>query len=219
MAAEPGRYELHYQDETHVETNPYLSRVWHRRGRQPTVPAAGTNRRLTVFGSVEAFGRGRVELLTAAQDSAAFARYLAALDARHAATGREVFLVLDNGPCHTSKASTAALAERAEWLHVIWLARYSPELNPKEREWRLLKRDHRGHLAPSLRAFVDGLLDGLRGLGGERLDILDEVPDWFLAGQRKPPTGRPRGRPKGAKDSYKRAPYRPRKDSNLPAVA
>lgn len=219
MAAEPDRYELHYEDETHVETNPYLSRVWHRRGVQPTVPAAGTNRRLTVFGSVEAFGRGRVELLTAAQDSAAFARYLAALDARHAATGRAVFLVLDNGPCHTSKASTAALAERAEWLHVIWLARYSPELNPKEREWRLLKRDHRGHLAPSLRAFVDGLLDGLRGLGGERLDILDEVPDWFLAGHRKPPTGRPRGRPKGAKDSYKRAPYRPRKDSNLPAVA
>ena len=219
MAAAPDRYELHYQDETPVETNPHLTRVWHRRGRQPTVPAAGTNRRLTVFGSVEAFGRGRVELLTAAQDSAAFARYLAALDARHAATGREVFLVLDNGPCHTSKASTAALAERAEWLHVIWLAKYSPELNPKEREWRALKRDHRGHLAPSLRAFVDRLLDGLRGLGGERLDIVDEVPDWFLAGHRKPPTGRPRGRPPGARDSYKRAPYRTRKDRNLPAVA
>ena len=219
MAAAPDRYELHYEDETHVETTPYLTRVWHRRGRQPTVPAAGTNRRLTVFGSVEASGRGRVELLTAAQDSAAFARYLAALDARHAATGREVFLVLDNGPCHTSKASTAALAERAEWLHVIWLAKYSPELNPKEREWRALKRDHRGHLAPRLRAFVDRLLDGLRGLGGERLDIVDEVPDWFLAGHRKPPTGRPRGRPKGAKDSYKRAPYRTRQAGNLPAVA
>ena len=219
MAAEPDRYELHYQDETHVETNPYLSRVWHRRGVQPTVPAAGTNRRLTVFGSVEALGRGRIELLTATQDSAAFARYLAALDARHAATGREVFLVLDNGPCHTSKASHAALAERAAWLHVIWLAKYSPELNPKEREWRTLKRDHRGHLAPSLRAFVDGVLDGLLRLGGERLDIVDEVPDWFLAGHRKPPTGRPRGRPKGAKDSYKRAPYRTRSDRNLPAVA
>jgi hypothetical protein len=219
VAAEPGRYELPYQDETHVETNPYLSRVWHRRGVQPTVPAAGTNRRLTVFGSVEALGRGRVELLTAAQDSAAFARYLAALDARHAATGREVFLVLDNGPCHTSKASHAALAERAAWLHVIWLAKDSPELNPKEREWRTLKRDHRGHLAPSLRAFVDGVLDGLLRLGGARLDIVDEVPDWFLAGHRKPPTGRPRGRPKGAKDSYKRAPYRTRKDENLPAVA
>jgi hypothetical protein len=28
------------------------------------------------------------------------------------------------------------LAARTDWLHVIWLARYSPELNKKEREWR-----------------------------------------------------------------------------------
>lgn len=219
MAAEPERYELHHEDETHVETNPYLSRVWHRRGVQPTVPAAGTNRRLTVFGSREALGRGRVEVLCAGQDSACFGRYLAALDARRAATGKEVFLALDNGPCHASAASRAALAARAEWLHVIWLAKYSPELNPKEREWRLLKRDHRGHLAPSLRAFADGILDGLRQLGGERLDIVDAVPDWFLAGHRREPTGRPPGRPKGAKDSYKRAPHRKRAAANLPAVA
>jgi transposase len=202
-----------------VETNPYLTRVWHRRGEQPTIPAAGTNRRLTVFGSVEVFGQGRVEVVWAGQDSAGFGRYLAALDARHTATGKEMFLALDNGPCHTSDTSRAALTARAAWLHVIWLAKYSPQLNRKEREWRVLKRDARGHLAPSLRAFVDGILQGLRQLGGERLDIVDEVPEWFLAGHRRPPTGRPRGRPKGAKDSRKRAPYRKRAEANLPAVA
>ena len=202
-----------------METNPYLTRVWHRRGEQPTIPAAGTNRRLTVFGSVEVFGRGRVEVVCAGQDSACFGRYLAALDARHTATGKEMFLALDNGPCHTSDASRAALTARAAWLHVIWLAKYSPQLNRKEREWRVLKRDARGHLAPSLRAFVDGILQGLRQLGGERLDIVDEVPEWFLAGHRRPPTGRPRGRPKGAKDSRKRAPDRKRAEANLPAAA
>ncbi len=202
-----------------METNPYLARVWHRRGEQPTVPAAGTNRRLTVFGSVEMRGRGRVEVVCAGQDSACFRRYLEALDTRRAATGKEIFLALDNGPCHTSDASRAALAARAAWLHVIWLAKYSPELNRKEREWRVLKRDARGHLAPSLRAFVDGILDGLRQLGGERLDIIDQVPEWFLAGHRREPTGRPPGRPKGAKDSYQRAPYRKRSVQNLPAVA
>jgi transposase len=219
VAAEPNRYELHYEDETHVETNPYLTRVWHRRGTQPTLPAAGTNRRLTVFGSTEAFGRGRVEVVGAGQDSTAFEQYLAALDARQAATDKELFLVLDNGPCHTSRVSRAALAARSAWLHVIWLAKYSPELNPKEREWRVLKRDARSHLAPSLRAFVDEILAGLGHLGGERLDIVDNVPEWFLAGHRKPPTGRPRGRPKGAKDSYKRAPYPGRPNRNLPAAA
>jgi hypothetical protein len=219
VAAEPEQYAFHHEDATHVETAPYLARVWHRRGVQPTVPAAGTNRRLTVFGSVEVFGRGRLEVVCAGQDSAGFARYLAAWDARHTATGKEVYLALDNGSCHTSAVSRAALAARADWLHVLWLAKDSPELNRKEREWRVLKRDARGHLAPSLRAFVDGLLDGLQHLGGERLDIVDEVPAWFLAGHRRAPTGRPPGRPKGAKDSYQRAPYHKRTPVSLPAAA
>jgi transposase len=209
---------MHHQDETHLETNPYLARVWHRRGQQPLVPAVGTNRRLTAFGSVEVFGRGRVEVLCAEQTAACFLLYLRALDVRHVATGREIYLVLDNGPCHRSKVSQAALHERASWLHVIWLARYSPELNRKEREWRYLKRDARGHLARTLREFADGILAGLRRLGGTRIEVVDHVPDWFIAGHRKEPTGRPPGRPKGAKDSYKRAPYR-KKDAQLPLAA
>lgn len=204
MTAAAAAYELHYQDETHLETNPSLSRVWHKIGIQPTVPAAGTNRRLTCFGSVEAFGRGRVEVLCAAQDSAAFLLYLKALDARYTATGRKIFLVLDNGPCHTSTTSHAALHARAAWLHVLWLAPYCPNLNKKEREWRTLKRDVRSHLPRSLRAFADEILAGLHRLGGARCDIVDHVPQWFLDGHRRPPTGRPPGRPKGAKDSYKR---------------
>lgn len=127
--------------------------------------------------------------------------------------GWAIELVLDNGPCHASKASLAALARRADWLHVTWLPKYSPQLDPIEREWRTLKRDVRSHLARSRRAFVDEILAGLRQLGGERLDILDQVPEWFLAGHRKPPAGRPAGRPKGAKDSYQRVVRR----KNLPA--
>ncbi len=213
MAATPERYELHYEDETHLDTNPHLSRVWHRVGTQPTLPAAGTNRRLTIFGSVEALGRGRVEVLQARQDSAGFARYLAVLDAHHDATGRQIILVLDNGPCHVSKTTRTALAARADWLEVIPLARYSPQLNPKEHEWRLLKRDHRGHLAPTLRDFVDTAVAGLTTLGGTDCAIIDAVPQWWIDGHRKEPTGRPPGRPKGAKDA------KPRKSrvKNLPA--
>ncbi len=213
MAADPAHNEVHHQDETHLETHPYLGRVWHRRGQQPTVPAAGTNRRLTTFGSVAVCGRGRVDVVCARQDSAGFGRYLAVLEARHHATGRDRYLVLDHGPCHRSKVSQTARAARAAWRHVIPLARSSPQLNRKERQWRMLKRDARSHLARTLRDFVDGILAGLRRLGGERLDIVDDVPQWFLDGHRTPPTGRPPGRPPGAKDSYQRAVRR----RNLPA--
>lgn len=214
MRAQPERYEMHYEDETHLDTNPYLSRVWHRMGEQPTVPAAGTNRRLTVFGSVEAQGRGLIEVLQVRQDSAGFGRYLAALDAQHAASGKHIILVLDNGPCHTSTATRRALAARGEWLEVIPLARYSPHLNPKEHEWRRLKRDHRGPLASSLREFVDTAVAGLAQLGGAAGMIVDEVPQWWLDGHRKEPTGRPPGRPKGAKASHPRK----QRAKNLPAA-
>lgn len=213
MAAAPERYELHHQDETHVETNPYLCRVWHRRGQQVRLPAAGTNRGVTVLGSVEVLGRGRVEVIQARQDSAGFIRYLEALEARWQATNRAIFLVLDNGPAHTSKLSTAALAARAGWLQTIWLSPYSPQLNAKEPEWRRLKRDVRGHLAPDLRTFVDEIAAGLTHLGGETITVIDAVPDWFLQGHRHEPTGRPPGRPNGAKDSYTRT----RSTTNLPA--
>ena len=215
MRAAPERYELHFQDETHLETNPYLCRSWHRRGKQATLPAAGTNRRVTVCGSVELLGRARVELVRARGDSATFVRYLELLEAHHQAVGREIYLVLDNGSAHTSHLSLQALWARREWLHVLWLAKYAPHLNPKEREWRRLKRDARAHLAADLRAFVDGILVGLHQLGGACSTVVDEVPQWFLEGHRHPPTGRRAGRPVGAKDSYKRAPYHTRK--NIPA--
>jgi transposase len=177
------------------------------------VPAAGTNRRLTVFGSVDTLGRGRVEVVCASQDSASFARYLVALEAHHLATGREIYLGPDNGACHASQASRQALLAQSTWLHVIWLAKYSPQLNRKEREWRRLKQDARSHLARTLREFEDHVLDGLQHLGGERQTIVDEVPAWFLAGHRRPPTGRPPGRPKGTTDRVPRV----RRAQNLPA--
>jgi transposase len=213
VAAAPERYELHHQDETHLDTNPHLCRMYHRIGQQPTLPAAGTNRRVTTFGSVELLGRGRVEVVCAGQDSACFLLYLAALDARHLATGREIYLALDHASCHTSAVSTEALAERESWLHLIWFPKYSPNLNRKEREWRYLKRDACSHLARTLREFVDTVRSGLERLGGTRQDISDQVPQWFIDGHRHAPTGRPPGRPVGAKDSYQRAPRR----KNLPA--
>jgi DDE superfamily endonuclease len=216
VRAEPERYELHYQDETHLATTPYLGRVWHRRGTQPTLPGVGTNRRVTVFGSVEALGRTRIELVRAAQDTAGFVRSLELLEAQRQAVQREILLVLDKGAAHTRQESLQALAARRDWLHVLWLAKYAPQLNPQEREWRRLTRDARSHLAADRRSVVDSILVGLQALGGACCTIVDELPQWFLEGHRQPPTGRRSGRPVGATDSYKRAPYR--RKQNLPAA-
>ena len=130
---------------------------------------------MTVFGSsIEALGRGRVEVVCKGQNSACFLECLEVFGERHRRTGREVFWVLDNSPRHTSRVSKAGLAEREEWLRVIPLACYSRHLNLKEREWRHLKRDARSHLAETLRGFVDGILEGLARLGGLELYVMLE---------------------------------------------
>src|SRR4051794_41930148 len=51
-------------------------------------------------------------------------------------------LVLDNGPIHTSKASRAALAERAPWPTVEGLPKYTPALTAMEGLWRDLITHH-----------------------------------------------------------------------------
>lgn len=58
---------------------------------------------------------------------------------------RPVVIVLDNGPIHVSKATTAALSARAHWLTVEWLPKYAPELNDIEIVWRDLKAHHVAH--------------------------------------------------------------------------
>ena len=57
---------------------------------------------------------------------------------------KPIVLVLDNGPIHTSKATRAALAERASGSRSNG-RRNPPELNDIEELWRDLKQHHLAH--------------------------------------------------------------------------
>ena len=54
-------------------------------------------------------------------------------------------IVLDNGPIHTSKATSAALQARRHWLTVEWLPKYAPELNDIEIVWGQMKKSELAH--------------------------------------------------------------------------
>ena len=81
--------------------------------------------------------------------SADFIALLEQIDTQYGLTPdratKPIVLVLDNGPIHTSKATRAALAERASWRMVEWLPKYAPELNDIEELWRDLKQHHLAH--------------------------------------------------------------------------
>jgi transposase len=66
-------------------------------------------------------------------------------DANPGAACTPAAIVLDNGPVHTSKATREALAARQHWLRPERLAKYAPELNDIEHEWKTLKADRLAH--------------------------------------------------------------------------
>ena len=130
-----------FLDESEALTHPYLARCWARRGSNLRIEAPGQAKKRAMLGAFDPVCRRLLVHTSATKRSTDF---IALLDQLGAAYGiaertRPLVAVLDNGPIHTSKLTTRALAERP-WLTVEWLPKYAPELNDIERCWRDLKQ-------------------------------------------------------------------------------
>ena len=144
--AEAGDIVLLFGDESEALTHPYLAHAWAKRGADLRVPAPGRAAKVAMLGVLDWARRNLLVRTSRTKRGSDFIALLAEIDQRWGPRPGEVMrpvvLVLDNGPIHTSKATRAALAERAHWLTVEWLPKYAPELNDIEAVWRNLKRYH-----------------------------------------------------------------------------
>ncbi|KXK62162.1 DDE endonuclease [Micromonospora rosaria] len=107
--------------------------------------------------------------------SFAEADYIALLDAAHQQLGGPIVLVWDNLNTHISAAMRQMIAGR-DWLTVIRLPAYAPDLNPTEGVWSHLKRSI-GNLAVT---GVDHLLAIIKNRL-KRVQYRPDLLDGFLA--------------------------------------
>lgn len=151
--AAAGDITLLFADESEALTHPYLAQAWAQRGADLRIQAPGQAQKVAMMGAQDAVTREVIVHTARTKRSADFAALLEEIDRRFAPRSgepvRPLVLVLDNGPIHTSKLTTRALAARP-WLIVEWLPKYAPELNDIERAWRDLKRHYLAH-----RTFAD----------------------------------------------------------------
>ncbi|GAA1358540.1 transposase [Saccharothrix algeriensis] len=150
LAADLGAW-LCFEDETGCNTRPHKARTWARRGHTPVLPYwAGSQGRISVAGLLCVKPGERTRLLhrvlvhhrrrsPPAPRSFLERHYLALLDDAHRRLGGPIVLIWDNLDRHISARIRPALAAR-DWLHVIRLPAYAPELNPVEGVWSHLKR-------------------------------------------------------------------------------
>lgn len=75
-------------------------------------------------------------------------------------------IIMDNSPVHTSKAVRERLAELS--IRVLFMPPYSPELNPIEETWSVIKNKLRREKARTLADYVDSLLEAKRCITPEK---------------------------------------------------
>jgi DDE superfamily endonuclease len=143
--------DLLFLDESEARTHPYLAHCWARRGTELRIEAPGQAKRRAMLGAFDPVHRRLLVRTSASKRSTDFIDLLDDLGPARGIGERHkpLVIVMDNGPIHTSKITTKALADRP-WLTVEWLPKYAPELNEIERCWRDLKRHHLAN-----RTFVD----------------------------------------------------------------
>ena len=148
VAAERGAW-LCFEDEAGQTLHPPKARTWGRRGRTPVVAVSGKGSgRVSIAGLVCVRPGQRSRLIyrirthrgrKGERRSFAEADYAALLDAAHQQLGGPIVVIWDDLNTHRSAVMRELIASR-DWLHVIRLPAYAPELNPVEQVWSQVKR-------------------------------------------------------------------------------
>jgi putative transposase len=148
VAAERGAW-LCFEDEAGQTLRPPKARTWGRRGRTPVVAVSGKGSgRVSIAGLVCVRPGERTRLIyrtrlhrgrKGERRSFAEADYAALLDAAHQQLGGPIVVIWDNLNTHRSAVMRELVVAR-DWLYVIRLPAYAPELNPVEHVWSHIKR-------------------------------------------------------------------------------
>ena len=151
-----------WEDEADINTNPEIGRMWMRRGQQAKIPTPGTNAKRYVAGSIH----WRTGMVFATEgpkrDEELFLAHLE--DLRHRLRRyRKIHVICDCAKFHHSNAVQEYLAKYRDRIELEMLPAYSPDANPMERIWWLLRehvtRNHRCHDLGELMGMVMAYLD------------------------------------------------------------
>ena len=184
VAAEQGAW-LCFEDEAGQTLHPPKARTWGRRGRTPVVAVSGKGSgRVSVAGLVCVRPGHRSRLIyrtrvhrgrKGERRSFAEADYAALLDAAHQQLGGPIVVIWDNLNTHRSAAMRKLIAAR-DWLRVIRLPAYAPDLNPVEQVWSQVKRGLGNLLVWGVDELVAVVKNRLK-----RVQYRPELLDAFLA--------------------------------------
>ena len=136
------------------------------------VPAAGSNRRLCIYGALNYRTGQSHYMVHPKKNGEQFCEFLRPL--LEAYSERRLVLVIDNASYHHTRAIRQLLEDHRDHVFAVWLPTYSPELNLIEGLWGYLKRS-------ALNNYFYGEIESLEAAIHEAFSELQQHPETALS--------------------------------------
>jgi transposase len=164
------------EDEARLGLKPVLRRVWSPRGSRPTAVIDPRYEWLWVYAGVQPRS-GRVFWLILPHLSAQMIQlFLDEFAQAHATPGKQIVLVWDGAPAH--RARSLRLPER---ITIVSLPAYTPELNPTERLWPLVKERVANHAHETLEVLENEVCGRCQRISAAQVKALTNYHWWPTA--------------------------------------
>ena len=136
LLAEDPEVDLWYSDETGIEGEPKPRRSWALKGSKPRVVHNGDHIRLTILGTVCPRSGEFFAIEASHCDTDVFQVFLDETASSITPTRKRNILILDNASWHKRKSLNW------HFFEPLYLPPYSPDFNPIERIWLIMKAEH-----------------------------------------------------------------------------
>jgi transposase len=127
--------EIYFIDESAVRSDHHSGTTWGAIGQTPVVLDSGDRFGLKLISAISPRGIMRFAVIESRMNSEVFIAFLKKL---RADAGRPIIVIADNASYHSSKM-VKAFADESGDIHLGYLPKYAPELNPDEQVWNHAK--------------------------------------------------------------------------------
>ena len=107
--------------------------------KDPVTKHAPTRKSVAMFGAVNLRTGKLVTMMANPFDAMTFKEFLKIL-LRHRSKSRKMVVIIDNARYHHASINRSFLFKNRKYLRLDFLPPYSPELNPIERVWKLVRK-------------------------------------------------------------------------------
>jgi putative transposase len=128
-----------FENEVSLSNTATVSYGWSTKNLQPKISQPQRKReRKTIFGAVNPHTGDLIQRVEDKGNTLSFFRFLCSCVNRN--EGKKVYMILDNVRFHHAKRLQPILEKYKNRIELVFLPPYSPDLNPIERVWWLMRK-------------------------------------------------------------------------------